>query len=171
MPRVNLHNAPAKSCHAVEHNRWQAINTWQVDSTPVQQSEVDLLKHLLKLALHHDDTLSIASLPDVHQVIDAGAPLVDQEGRRLQVCRLDPVGKQVALVSLVPQVLIQVGVCDLLQGLNLIYRDEVTVQVHELNGNLQATSTMTMLSTLETLPTCWTCLRHCVFMMCFMSQN
>ncbi len=111
---------------------------------PVEQGEINLLKHLLKLALHHDHTLPIASLPNVHQVVDACAPLIHQEGWRLQVCWLHPVGEEVALVSLVPQVLVQVCICDLLQRLNLIHRDEVTIQVHELNGHLQTTDTSEM---------------------------
>ena len=38
----------------------------------------------------------------------------------------------------VPEVLVQVGVCDLLQWLNLIHWDQVAVQVHKLDGNLHA---------------------------------
>jgi hypothetical protein len=56
------------------------------------------------------------------------APLVDEQWRRLGISRLDPVGEQVALVRLIPQVLVQVGVGDLLQRLNLIHRDQVTAQ-------------------------------------------
>ena len=37
-----------------------------------------------------------------------------------------------------PEVLVKVGVCDLLQRLDLVHWDEVAVQVHELNGNLHA---------------------------------
>jgi len=61
------------------------------------------------------------------------APLVDQLGRRLRVPWLDPSWKQMPLLCLEPEVLIQIRVCDLLQGLDLDYGDEVRVQVHELD--------------------------------------
>ena len=49
---------------------------------------------------------------------------------------LDPVREEVALVSLVPQVLIQVRVRDLLQRLQVVHGDQVAVQVHELDADL-----------------------------------
>jgi len=52
--------------------------------------------------LYADDALAVARVPDVSQVVDAEAPLVDEQRRRLRVGRLDPVGQQVALVRLVP---------------------------------------------------------------------
>jgi hypothetical protein len=44
------------------------------------------------------------------QVVDAVAPLVYQQGWGLCVSWLDPVGEQVALVRLKPQVLVKVAV-------------------------------------------------------------
>ena len=41
-----------------------------------------------------------------------------------------------ALVALVPEVLVEVAVGDLLQRLDLVHRDEVRVQVHELDVHL-----------------------------------
>lgn len=64
------------------------------------------------------------------------APLVDQQWWGFSVSRFDPGWEQTPLVRLVPQVLVEVGICDLLQGLNIIHRHQVTVQVHELNTNL-----------------------------------
>ena len=69
---------------------------------PVEQGQVNLLEHLLQLCLHHHDALPIAGLPDVCQIVDPLAPFVDQQWRWLAVCRLDPVGEEVALVSLKP---------------------------------------------------------------------
>ena len=69
-------------------------------SPPVEQREVDLLKHLFKLALHHDHALPVGRLPHVGQVVNAVAPLVDEQGGGLSVRRLDPVGEQVTLVRL-----------------------------------------------------------------------
>ena len=37
-----------------------------------------------------------------------------------------------------PEVLVKVGICDFLQRLNLVHWDEVAVQIHKLNGNLNA---------------------------------
>jgi hypothetical protein len=68
-----------------------------------------LLKHLVKLGLHHDQALPIGCLPYVVQVVDAVAPLVHQQGGRLCVAGLDPVWEQVALVRLKPQVLVKVA--------------------------------------------------------------
>ena len=65
-----------------------------------------------------------------------GGALIDEERGRLRVSRLDPIGEEVALVRLIPQVLVQVGVRDLLQRLYLIDGDEVGVEVHELDGDL-----------------------------------
>jgi len=46
-------------------------------SAPVQQREVHLLEHLLKLRLHEHHTLAVCCLPHVGEVVDAMAP----EGR------------------------------------------------------------------------------------------
>jgi hypothetical protein len=65
------------------------------------------------------------------------APLVDKEWRRLCVSWFDPGGEETSFVSLIPQVLVQVGICDLLQGLHVIHRHQVAVQVHELYAHLE----------------------------------
>lgn len=65
------------------------------------------------------------------------APLVYQQWRRLCVSRFDPRWEKPALVSLIPQVLIQVSICDLLQRLHIIHRHKVTVQVHKLDAHLE----------------------------------
>ena len=64
------------------------------------------------------------------------APLVGEKWRWLRVRGLDPGWEESALVSLVPEVLVQVGIRDLLQGLHVVHGDQVTVQVHELNTHL-----------------------------------
>ena len=64
------------------------------------------------------------------------APLVHQQRGRLGVRGLDPVGEQVPLVGLVPDVLVEVRVGDLLKRLNLVNRNEVRVEIHKLDANL-----------------------------------
>ena len=64
------------------------------------------------------------------------APLVDQQWRWLRVGWLDPGRKEPSLVGLVPEVLVEVGVSDLLQWLHVVHRHKVAVQVHELNTAL-----------------------------------
>mmetsp|Transcript_4532 Transcript_4532/g.13244 ORF Transcript_4532/g.13244 Transcript_4532/m.13244 type:complete len:1314 (+) Transcript_4532:2393-6334(+) len=102
----------------------------------VEQGQVNLLEHLLELGLHHDHALAVGGVPDVSEVVHAQRPLVHEQGRRLRVRRLDPVGQQAALVRLVPEVLVEVGVSDLLQGLDLVDGHEVGVEVHELDAHL-----------------------------------
>jgi len=88
----------------------------------IEKSEIHLLVDLLELGLHDDDAFSVGSLPDSLQVVDALAPLVDEKWRRLVVAGLDPVGEQPSLVGFVPEVLIQVGISDLLERLHVIDR-------------------------------------------------
>ena len=71
-------------------------------------------------------------------------PFVDKQWRRLRVGRLDPRREQASLVSLIPEVLIQVGICDLLQGLNIIRRYDMAIKIHELNADLHSTRTSDM---------------------------
>lgn len=47
------------------------------------------------------------------KVVDALAPLVHEQGRRLRVGRFDPRREQAALVGLVPDVLVQIRIRDL----------------------------------------------------------
>ena len=119
---------------------WQQQGTYHVSRAHTRQSigKAGTHRHprLLSPHLHHDDTLSVVCVPDVLQVVDSLAPLEAQERGRLQVRWFDPVGKQVALVGLVPEVLVEVRVADLLQRLDLDHGDEVRVQVHELDGHL-----------------------------------
>lgn len=63
-------------------------------------------------------------------------PLVHKDRRWFRVGWLDPWREKSPLVCLIPQVLVQVGICDFLQRLYVVYRNQVTVQVHELNPDL-----------------------------------
>mmetsp|Transcript_2955 Transcript_2955/g.8791 ORF Transcript_2955/g.8791 Transcript_2955/m.8791 type:complete len:467 (+) Transcript_2955:3703-5103(+) len=103
---------------------------------PVEKREVDLLVYLLEVRLHHDYALAVGRVPNILQIVDALAPLVDEQRRRLRVCRLHPVGEEVPLVGLVPEVLIQVGVSYLLQRLDFIHGHKVRVHVEEGDRNL-----------------------------------
>ena len=102
----------------------------------VQEGEVNLIVELLKFGLHQHDTLIFGDIPYISEVIDALAPLIDEQWGRLRVTGLNPAGEEVPLVSLIPQVLVEIGICDLLDRLNVIHRDEVRVEVHELNADL-----------------------------------
>ena len=93
----------------------------------VQQCRVNLLIHFVHLRLNQHGRLVLGTLPNVCQIIETLTPLVNEQGRRLLVGRLHPIGEQVSLVSLVPQVLVQVGVSDLLQRLYVIDWNDVRV--------------------------------------------
>ena len=102
----------------------------------VEEREVHLVVQLLEAALEHHDALAVRGLPHLVEVVDALAPLVHEQRRRLRVGRLDPVRKQVALVGLVPEILVEVGVGDLFERLNVVHRNQVRVHVHELDRHL-----------------------------------
>lgn len=57
-------------------------------------------------------------------------------GSRTGVSGFDPRREEPSLISLVPQVLVQISVCYLLKGLHIVHRHQVRVQVHELNTDL-----------------------------------
>ena len=102
----------------------------------IEEGEVDLVGDLAEARLQHHTALAIGGLPKAVQVVDALAQFVDEEWGRFMVTWLDPVGEQVALFGLVPEVLVEVGVRDLLQGFNIITGDHVTVKIHELDAGL-----------------------------------
>mmetsp|Transcript_14739 Transcript_14739/g.38930 ORF Transcript_14739/g.38930 Transcript_14739/m.38930 type:complete len:664 (+) Transcript_14739:435-2426(+) len=102
----------------------------------VQQRQVNLLRNVFELGLENDDALAIRGVPHIRQVIDALAPLVHQERSWLGVRRLDPVGEQMTVVALIPEVLVKVGIGDLLKRLDLVARRQVRVHVLELDRDL-----------------------------------
>ena len=51
----------------------------------VEQGEVNLFKHFLEARLQHYHTFALVRVPNIRQVVDALAPLVHQERRRLGV--------------------------------------------------------------------------------------
>ena len=64
------------------------------------------------------------------------APLVNKQRRWFCVSRLDPGWEQAALVSFIPQVLVQVGISDLLQWFHIVHWHQVAIEIHELNAHL-----------------------------------
>lgn len=64
------------------------------------------------------------------------APFVDKQRWWFGVSRFDPGWEEASLISFIPQVLVQIGISDLFQGLHIIHWYQMTVQVHELNANL-----------------------------------
>lgn len=63
------------------------------------------------------------------------APFIDQQGWWFSVRWFDPGREEPSLVSLIPQILIEVGIGDLLQRLHIVHRDKVTIEVHEFNSH------------------------------------
>ena len=55
---------------------------------------------------------------------------------RTCVSGFNPRWEESPFISLIPEILVKVGVCDLLQWLNIINWHQVGVQIHELNTNL-----------------------------------
>ena len=112
------------------------ISDVMVDDKPeesIQKSEIDLLIDFIETGLEQDKRLPLGGIPSTMQVIDALAVLVEQEWWGLVVGRFDPVGKESPFVGLVPQVLVEVGVGDFLEWINLISGNQVTVQIHKGN--------------------------------------
>mmetsp|Transcript_6161 Transcript_6161/g.24641 ORF Transcript_6161/g.24641 Transcript_6161/m.24641 type:complete len:696 (-) Transcript_6161:121-2208(-) len=110
-----------------------------VDDEPqqaVEHRQVHLLVQLLELGLQDDQALALRGLPHVREVVDALAPLVHEERGRLGVGGFHPVGKEVPLVGLVPEVRVQVRVGDLLERFDLVHGHQVAVHVHELQAHL-----------------------------------
>jgi hypothetical protein len=76
----------------------------------VEESQVYLFVDFLPLGLEQDDTFVILHIPHLRDVVHSLTPLVDQQRRRLRVRWLNPVRKQIPLLSLVPQILIQIRI-------------------------------------------------------------
>ena len=74
----------------------------------VKKCQVNLLVDFREDGLHHDIALALARFPDVGQVVDALAPLVDEKRRRLRISWLDPGREETALVGLEEQELVKV---------------------------------------------------------------
>lgn len=102
----------------------------------VEERDVNLLVDLRQDRFHHDVGLTVARLPDIGEVVDSLGHLVDEEGRGLGVGGLDPGGEETSLVGLEEQELVEIGVGDLLDGLNVVARDELIVRVEELDSGL-----------------------------------
>jgi hypothetical protein len=102
----------------------------------VQKRQIDLLVHLRKLRLHQHNALALAGLPDLIEVIDTLAPLVNEQWRRLGIRRLNPRREETPLIRLEEEELVQVCVRDLLNGLDVVARDELIVGVEELDTGL-----------------------------------
>ena len=69
------------------------------------------------------------------QVVDALAPFVNEQRWGLRVGRLYPLRQQLPLVGLIPQVLVQVSIRNLFEGLDVVDGNEVRIQIHELDAD------------------------------------
>ena len=58
-------------------------------------------------------------------------PRVDQQRRGFSVSRFDPRREQPSLVGLVPQILVEVSIGDLLKWLNVIHWDKMAAEQEE----------------------------------------
>lgn len=103
---------------------------------PVEQRQIDLFVHPRQDRLHHDQALSLGRLPDIREVVDTLAPLVDKQRRGLGIRRLDPRGEQTPLVGLKVEELVEIRVRNLLDGLDIVTRDELVVRVEKLDAGL-----------------------------------
>ena len=101
---------------------------------PIEECQIDLLVHLREYSLHENIAFSLACLPDVCQVVDTLTPLVDEEGWRLGVGRLDPGWEQATFIRLEEQELIKIRVRDLFYWLDVIARNELVVGIEELDA-------------------------------------
>ena len=95
-----------------------------------------LLVYFRQHGLHHNNTFALTGLPDICQIVDTLAPLVDKERRRFCVGRLDPRREQTTLVSLEKEELIEVSVSDFLHWLDIIARNQLVVRIEEFDSGL-----------------------------------
>lgn len=102
----------------------------------IQEGEIHLLVGLFEFGFEEHQRLTLRGIPNTMEVVDTLAPLIHQQRRRFSITRLDPVGEQSPLVGLVPQILIQVGIGDLLQGIHIVNRHQMRIQIHELQSHL-----------------------------------
>ena len=70
----------------------------------------------------------LCSATDLHTL----TPLVDEQWWWLSVSWLDPGREQSPLGSLIPQILVQVRISDLLKWLNVIHWDQVTEEEYHM---------------------------------------
>jgi len=73
--------------------------------------------------LHQDNALIILNIPCIGQIVDALAPLVNKQGRRLRVSWLDPIWKEISLFCLIPKILVEVCISNFLERLDIINRN------------------------------------------------
>ena len=59
------------------------------------------------------------------EVVYALAPFIHEKGWRLRITGFDPVREESSLICFVPEILIQIGVGDLLEGVNVVHGHKV----------------------------------------------
>ena len=67
------------------------------------------------------------------KVVDSLTPFVEEERWWFSITWFDPIREQMAFVSLVPQVLIKISICDFLKRINFITWNQMTVEIHKFN--------------------------------------
>ena len=92
------------------------FDTWREEPSPVTLSHTHTHTHTYTPNPHPPTLCPRHTL----------APLVHEQWWRFSVCWFDPWREEPSFVCLVPEVLVQVGICDLLQGLHIVHRDKVT---------------------------------------------
>jgi hypothetical protein len=70
-------------------------------------------------------TLWLSDDPDSNQIVYSLAPLVEKKWET-QITRHDPVREKTALFCLIPQVLIQISIGDLLERLDIVNGNQIS---------------------------------------------
>ena len=92
----------------------------------IEKRQVHFLVELFEPSFEHDVAFAFARVPYVLQIVQTLTPLVDEQRRGFRVGGLDPGREETTLVRLVPQVLVQVRVGDLLERFDVRTRGSAT---------------------------------------------
>jgi hypothetical protein len=89
----------------------------------IKERQINLLIHPREHSLHHHNSLSFGSIPNIGQIVDTLTPLVNQEWWWFRIGWLNPWRQQPTLISFVVQKLIQVGIGNLFDRLDVVTRN------------------------------------------------
>mmetsp|Transcript_13888 Transcript_13888/g.19297 ORF Transcript_13888/g.19297 Transcript_13888/m.19297 type:complete len:202 (-) Transcript_13888:339-944(-) len=106
----------------------------------IEKGQVHLFVDSFERSLHANNAFTVGGFPDALEIVDTLAPFVHQQGRWFTVARLDPVGEQLPFIGFVPQVLVKVGISNLLKRLHIVDRSYVAVKVHKFNTDFLESS-------------------------------
>ena len=110
-----------------------------IDDQPqqsIQQRQINLFVQLLEPRFQHDVTFTVRRFPHILEVVDSLTPFVNEERWRFSIGRFDPGREEPSLIGLVPEILVQISVGDLLQRFDIINWNQLAVVVHKLDADL-----------------------------------